>query len=159
MNPVTRPTGKETQVIQTATPTTPTEIQRASPLIGMANEFLSFRLGPEEYAIEILKVQEIRGWEQPTTIANAPRFVKGVINLRGTIVPIIDMRVKFDLGSADYNDFTVVIIVNVRGRTVGIVVDSVSDVLALAPEQLRPPPAGRRRNSRHRHHHGPGDRG
>ena len=106
----------------------------------MANEFLTFRLGPEEYGIEILKVQEIRGWEQPTTIANAPRFIKGVINLRGTIVPIIDMRLKFGLGAADYDDFTVVIIINVSDRTVGIVVDSVSDVLELPPAQIRPSP-------------------
>jgi purine-binding chemotaxis protein CheW len=104
------------------------------------NEFLTFTLGGEEYGIEILKVQEIRGYEKPTTIANAPPFIKGVINLRGTIVPIVDMRVKFNLGSAAYNAFTVVIILNVAGRVVGIVVDSVSDVITLAPEQLRPAP-------------------
>jgi purine-binding chemotaxis protein CheW len=104
------------------------------------NEFLTFALGGEEYGIEILKVQEIRGYEKPTTIANAPPFIKGVINLRGTIVPIIDMRVKFNLESAEYNAFTVVIILNVAGRVVGMVVDSVSDVITLAPDQLRPAP-------------------
>jgi purine-binding chemotaxis protein CheW len=105
-----------------------------------ANEFLTFRLGAEEYGIEILKVQEIRGWEQPTTIANAPGFIKGVINLRGTIVPIVDLRIKFNLGSAEYNQFTVVIILNVANRVVGAVVDSVSDVLTLSGDQIRPAP-------------------
>jgi purine-binding chemotaxis protein CheW len=104
------------------------------------NEFLTFCLGNEEYGIEILKVQEIRGWEQPTAIANAPSFIKGVINLRGTIVPIVDMRIKFNLGNAEYNTFTVVIILNVAGRIVGMVVDSVSDVITLLPEQIRPAP-------------------
>ncbi len=112
----------------------------ASDGAGAANEFLTFRLGSEEYGIEILKVQEIRGWEQPTTIANAPHFIKGVINLRGTIVPIVDMRIKFNLGEADYNSFTVVIILNVMGRIVGMVVDSVSDVITLGAEQTRPAP-------------------
>jgi len=103
-------------------------------------EFLSFRLGAESYAIDILKVQEIRGWEQPTAIANSPPFIKGVINLRGVIVPILDLRVKFRLADAGYDDFTVVIILNVASRVVGAVVDSVSDVLALAQEAIRPTP-------------------
>lgn len=111
-----------------------------SPAGSPANEFLSFRLGSEEYGIEILKVQEIRGWEQPTRISSAPKFIKGVINLRGTIVPIVDLRLKFELGRADYDQFTVVIIVNACERTVGVVVDSVSDVVALAPDQFRPAP-------------------
>ncbi|MBU0752724.1 MAG: chemotaxis protein CheW [Gammaproteobacteria bacterium] len=105
-----------------------------------AQEYLTFTLGPEEYAIDILKVQEIRGYEPPTTIANAPSFLKGVINLRGTIVPIVDMRIKFGVGTADYTPFTVVIILNVGGRVVGIVVDSVSDVTTLRSDQIRPPP-------------------
>jgi len=105
-----------------------------------ANEFLTFCLGAEEYGIEILKVQEIRGWEQPTMIANSPDFIKGVINLRGTIVPIVDMRIKFNLGSAEYNQFTVVIILNVAGRVVGMVVDSVSDVVMLPQDQIKPAP-------------------
>ncbi len=103
-------------------------------------EYLTFTLGKEEYGIEILKVQEIRSYEQVTTIANAPAFIKGVVNLRGTIVPIVDMRIKFNLGSADYTEFTVVIILNVAGRVVGMVVDSVSDVIALSAEQIRPAP-------------------
>ena len=103
-------------------------------------EFLSFRLGAEEYGIEILKVQEIRGWEQPTAIANTPAFIKGVINLRGIIVPIVDLRLKFNLGEAKYDEFTVVIILSVANRVVGAVVDAVSDVLSLSPAQIRPAP-------------------
>ena len=106
----------------------------------MANEFLTFRLGGEEYGIEILKVQEIRGYDSITKIANAPEFIKGVVNLRGIIVPIVDMRIKFRLGNADYDQFTVVIILNVAGRVMGIVVDGVSDVLTLEAEQIRPTP-------------------
>ncbi len=105
-----------------------------------AQEYLTFRLGGEEYGIDILKVQEIRGYDAVTRIANAPEFIKGVINLRGVIVPIVDLRLKFKLGAADYNEFTVVIILNVAKRVVGVVVDSVSDVLELAPEQIRPAP-------------------
>ena len=103
-------------------------------------EFLTFTLGNEEYGIEILKVQEIRSYEVVTTIANAPEFIKGVVNLRGTIVPIVDMRIKFQLGDVDYTQFTVVIILNVAGRVVGMVVDSVSDVISLTSSQIRPAP-------------------
>ncbi len=103
-------------------------------------EFLTFRLGGEEYGIDILKVQEIRSYEQPTRIANAPAFIKGVVNLRGVIVPIVDLRLKLGCESADYNGFTVVIVLNVRGRVVGAVVDSVSDVLALDKETIKPAP-------------------
>lgn len=105
------------------------------------HEFLAFTLGAEEYGIDILKVQEIRGYENPTRIANAPAFIKGVINLRGLIVPIVDMRIKFDLGEANYDNLTVVIILNIGGRVVGMVVDSVSDVITLNPEQIKPAPA------------------
>jgi len=105
-----------------------------------AREFLSFKLGAEEYGIDILKVQEIRGYEKPTRIANAPAFIMGVVNLRGVIVPIIDLRLKFGLADAQYNDLTVVIVLNVAQRVVGVVVDSVSDVLALGSEQIKPAP-------------------
>lgn len=104
------------------------------------SEFLTFRLGSESYGIEILKVQEIRGYEAPTAIANAPAFIKGVINLRGVIVPILDLRVKFQLPHARYDEFTVVIILNVASRVVGVVVDSVSDVLSLTAEEIRAAP-------------------
>ncbi len=103
-------------------------------------ELLTFTLGKEEYGIDILKVQEIRGYDAVTTIANAPEFIKGVINLRGIIVPIIDMRIKFHLGNVTYNQLTVVIILNVANRVVGIVVDGVSDVITLTAEQLKPAP-------------------
>jgi purine-binding chemotaxis protein CheW len=103
-------------------------------------EYLTFRLGAEEYGIDILKVQEIRGYDTVTRIANAPAFIKGVINLRGVIVPIVDLRLKFNLGEAKYDAFTVVIILNVASRVVGAVVDSVSDVLELNAEQVRPAP-------------------
>lgn len=104
------------------------------------HEFLAFTLGKEEYGIDILKVQEIRGYESVTRIANAPEFIKGVVNLRGTIVPIVDMRIKFNLGTPVYDQFTVVIILNVSGRVVGMVVDSVSDVTTLTADQIRPAP-------------------
>ena len=103
-------------------------------------EYLTFRLDQEEYGVEILKVQEIRGYEPPTRIANAPAFIKGVINLYGTIVPIVDMRVRFQCPQIEYNQFTIVIILNLRERVVGIVVDSVSDVLALPLDAIRSAP-------------------
>jgi len=105
-----------------------------------AREYLTFRLDQEEYGIDILKVQEIRGYEKPTRIANAPEFIKGVVNLRGTIVPIVDMRLKFNCAKAEYNDFTVVIILNLHNRIVGIVVDSVSDVMELPAESIKAAP-------------------
>jgi purine-binding chemotaxis protein CheW len=105
-----------------------------------AQEYLTFTLGAEEYGVNILKVQEIRGYEKPTAIANAPAYIKGVVNLRGTIVPIVDMRIKFNLGEATYDQFTVVIILNVSERVVGMVVDGVSDVISLKAEQMRAAP-------------------
>lgn len=103
---------------------------------GGASEFLTFRLGAESYGIEILKVQEIRGYETPTAIATAPAFIKGVINLRGVIVPVVDLRIRFQLAEARYDEFTVVVILRVAGRIVGVVVDSVTDVLKIAPDQI-----------------------
>ena len=113
----------------------------AASRTAQSGEFLTFRLGAEEYGIDILRVQEIRSYEQPTRIANAPAFIKGVVNLRGVIVPIIDLRLKLGCDSAEYNHFTVVIVLNVRGRVVGAVVDSVSDVLQLGGDAIRPAPA------------------
>ena len=103
-------------------------------------EALAFKLGNEEYGIKILQVQEIRGYESVTRIASAPEHVKGVVNLRGTIVPIVDMRIKFKLGEPTYNQFTVVIILNIQDRVVGMEVDSVSDVISLTAEQIKPAP-------------------
>lgn len=105
-----------------------------------AGEYLTFVLGSEEYGIEILKVQEIRGYDSVTKIANTPAFIKGVVNLRGRIVPIVDLRIKFNLGKIEYDEFTVVIILNLGGRVVGIVVDGVSDVMALQDSHIRDVP-------------------
>ena len=105
-----------------------------------AREYLTFRLGQEEYGLNILNVQEIRGYDAVTKIANSPAFIKGVINMRGIIVPIIDMRIRFNLGEATYNEFTVVIILNIGARVIGMVVDAVSDVTSLANDQVRPAP-------------------
>lgn len=103
-------------------------------------EFLVFRLGEEEYGIDILKVQEIRGYERVTRIANTPDFISGVTNLRGVIVPVVDFRVKFQLTSAEVDEHTVTIILNLAERVVGIVVDGVSDVLSLNNDQIKPAP-------------------
>ena len=103
-------------------------------------EFLAFKLGTEEYGIDILRVQEIRSYEEPTRIANTPPFIKGVVNLRGVIVPIVDMRLKFNLDRVRYDSFTVVIVLNIGSRVVGMVVDAVSDVITLTPEQMHPVP-------------------
>ena len=105
-----------------------------------AAEFLTFRRGGEEYGIDILRVQEIRSYEEPTRIANAPSFIKGVVNLRGVIVPVVDLRIKLNCSSVAYDGFTVVIVLNVHGRVVGAVVDSVSDVLELSPDQINAAP-------------------
>lgn len=107
----------------------------------LPREYLAFWLGNEEYGIDILTVQEIRGYEISTQVANAPLFLKGFLNWRDIIVPILDMRIKFNLGEPTYNQLTVVIILEVADRFVGIVVDSVSDVISLAPDQIRPAPA------------------
>ena len=106
----------------------------------LPSEYLVFTLGAEEYALDILKVQEIRGYDAVTHIANAPEHVKGVINLRGAIVPIIDLRIRFRLGEPSYDAFTVVIILTLGKRTAGIVVDSVSDVVHFTADAIRPAP-------------------
>ncbi|MCW7540570.1 chemotaxis protein CheW [Aquabacterium sp. A7-Y] len=111
-----------------------------SSAAGAAREYLTFRLGNEEYGIDILKVQEIRGYEAPTRIANAPAFIKGVVNLRGVIAPIVDLRMRFGCANVDYGAVTVTIILNVRNRVVGAVVDSVSDVLEIPAQAIKPAP-------------------
>jgi purine-binding chemotaxis protein CheW len=112
----------------------------STSVAAMPKEFLSFRLGAEEYGIDILRVQEIRSYEVPTRIANVPHFIKGVVNLRGVIVPIADLRLKLGCATAEYTEFTIVIVLNVRKRVIGIVVDSVSDVLALGGDSIKPAP-------------------
>jgi purine-binding chemotaxis protein CheW len=104
------------------------------------NEVLAFRLGNEEYGISTLKVQEIRGYDAVTTIANAPDFIKGVVNLRGVIVPIVDLRVRFNTGTPTFDQFTVVVVLNIGRHVIGVVVDSVSDVTTLSAEQIKPAP-------------------
>jgi purine-binding chemotaxis protein CheW len=104
-------------------------------------QFLTFKLANEEYGVGILSVQEIRGWSAVTAIPHSPPWLLGVINLRGQVVPVIDLRLKFNYATANYNEFTVVIILNLRDRVVGIVVDGVSDVITLAAEQIKPAPS------------------
>ena len=103
-------------------------------------EYLSFTLGDEEYGIDILAVQEIRGYDAVTRVPDAPEYIKGLVNLRGTIAPVVDLRIRFKLGNAEYDHLTVMIVLNIGGRIVGIVVDSVCDVVPLLPEQIAPAP-------------------
>lgn len=117
-----------------------TDAAEVQAIQGEKKEFLTFTVGDEEYAIDILKVQEIRGYDAVTRVANSPEYIKGVINMRGVIVPVVDMRIKFHLGNVTYDEFTVMIILNLGHRIVGMVVDSVSDVIALRPEEIRPAP-------------------
>ena len=104
-------------------------------------EVLVFVLGAEEYGVDILKVQEIRGYEKVTPIPSAPAYLKGIVNLRGVIVPLVDMRVRFKLGEPRYDSSTVVVILRVAGRVIGLVVDAVSDVVRLAPNDVKEAPA------------------
>lgn len=104
------------------------------------SQYLTFTLGEEEYGIEILKVQEIKGYSAFTPIPNSPPHIKGVMNLRGTVVPVIDLRCKFSMNAAEYNQFTVVIVVTVGTRVFGLVVDAVSDVLSIAPSAIEATP-------------------
>jgi purine-binding chemotaxis protein CheW len=108
--------------------------------LSASDEILTFTLGAEEYGVDILKVQEIRGYDSVTRLPDAPPWIKGVINLRGAIIPVVDLRIKFKLGAATYDAFTVMIILNLGGRVIGIVVDSVSDVTRLGADQIRPAP-------------------
>jgi len=103
-------------------------------------EFLAFRLGNQDYAIDILKVQEIRVFDSVTKLPGAPDYIKGVINLRGIITPVLDLRVKFAFERAEYGPFTVLIVLRVRERLVAAVVDAVADVVALSADQIQPAP-------------------
>ena len=125
-------------ILQPAPQTSAAPAEPAAPTA--LREFLAFKLGAEEYGIDILRVQEIRSYERPTRIAGTPDFVKGVINLRGVIVPIVDLRIKLRMDNVHYDAFTVVIVLNIGRRIMGVVVDAVSDVITLQSEQLRPPP-------------------
>lgn len=108
------------------------------------DQYLTFLLGQEEYGVDILRVQEIKGWERATEIPNTPDYIRGVMNLRGTVIPIVDLRRRFDLAAADYTSTTVVIVLRIEGdtatRTMGFVVDAVSDVYNIAPDNVQPAP-------------------
>jgi purine-binding chemotaxis protein CheW len=114
--------------------------QAAVAAAASAREVLAFRLGGEEYGIDILRVQEIRSFERTTQIVGAPPFIRGVINLRGVIVPVADLRLKFGLAEAPCDGTTAVVVLSVGDRVVGVVVDAVSDVIALAASQIRAAP-------------------
>jgi purine-binding chemotaxis protein CheW len=121
----------------------PTPDQQANPANApdiQSGQYLSLRLGDESYAIDIMRVQEIRSYEEPTKMANSPSFIKGVINLRGVIVPIVDLRMKLNISKVEYNEFTVVIILNIRGTVIGAGVDAVSDVVTLDAKMIKPAP-------------------
>ena len=114
--------------------------EAATKSVADGGQYLTLRLGSEEYAIDILRVQEIRSYEEPTRMVNAPSFIKGVINLRGVIVPIVDLRLKLNISKVEYDDFTVVIILIVRGTVIGAVVDAVSDVVTLTSQSIKAAP-------------------
>lgn len=115
-----------------------TALERGSS--ALMSQFLTFVLGDEQYGVEILKVQEIKGYSAVTPIPNTPRYIKGVMNLRGTVVPVIDLRTKFAMEAGEYNKFTVIIVVTVAEKVIGLVVDAVSDVLDIPPGEIRPAP-------------------
>jgi purine-binding chemotaxis protein CheW len=104
------------------------------------SQFLTFRLGQEEYGVEILKVQEIKGYSAITPVPNTPAYLKGVMNLRGTIVPVVDLRAKFAMAEAEYNQFTVIIVLTVGTKVMGLIVDAVSDVLNIPKKDIQPTP-------------------
>jgi len=116
------------------------DLKRVAAAARHSQEYLTMCLGDEEYGIDILRVQEIRGYERPTRIAGAPDFIGGVLNLRGVIVPIVDLRIKFGLERVTYDAVTVTVVLNIAGRTVGAVVDSVCDVIELAVDQIKSAP-------------------
>ena len=103
-------------------------------------QYLTFSLGTEEYAVDILKVQEIRGFSPITPVPNMPAFVKGVMNLRGTVVPVVDLRTKLTMREVEPTPFTVIIMVRIGTRTIGLLVDAVSDVLSISDAAVDAPP-------------------
>lgn len=116
------------------------DARAAAEAAGASSQYLTFTLGGEEYAVDILRVQEIKGYSSVTTVPNAPAYVRGVMNLRGTVVPVFDMRLKFGMAPREYDRFTVIVVVNVGERVVGLIVDSVSDVLDIAAGAIQPTP-------------------
>ncbi|MBI5855944.1 MAG: chemotaxis protein CheW [Nitrospirae bacterium] len=123
-----------------ATETLASELDQQIGLATDGSQYLTFILGEEHYGVDILRVQEIKGYTAVTRIPSTPAFIKGVLNLRGTIVPIVDLRTKFGMEKVDTTMFTVIVVVVVRDRVMGIVVDAVSDVLNIAAKEIQPPP-------------------
>ena len=103
-------------------------------------EYLSFRIGESEYSVDIMSVREIRGWTRTTSLPHAPPFVRGVINLRGTVLPVVDLALRLGLDASEPEDRNVIIVVDVASRVMGLRVDAVSDILSFSPDQLQPPP-------------------
>ncbi|KEO51755.1 chemotaxis protein CheW [Thioclava pacifica] len=116
--------------------TAPTKTQTVSSEI----ELLSFRLGKEEYSVDIMSVREIRGWTRATPLPHAPDFVRGVINLRGTVLPVVDLSVRLGMQPVAGDARNVIIVVQTGAQTAGLLVDAVSDILALPASELQPPP-------------------
>lgn len=130
--------------MQTAQEITDIDSENDVDFISSGQQYLSFMLGTESYGVDILSVKEIRGWDDATLVPNSPDYVKGVVNLRGTIVPIIDLRIRFDIGSVDFSPTTVVIILSgkseIGNKTVGFIVDAVSDVLDVDDSDMKSSP-------------------
>jgi purine-binding chemotaxis protein CheW len=128
--------------MQTAqsTSTVGKQTKSSNSVSAYSGQYLTLRLGGEDYAIDIMRVQEIRSYEEPTKMANSPSFIKGVVNLRGVIVPIVDLRMKLNISKVDYNEFTVVIILKLQGTVIGAVVDAVSDVVNLEASMIKDAP-------------------
>ena len=130
----------KTEAAESAPSSPATEGEGAMQALGDEGQFLTFTLAEESYGVDILKVQEIRGWSQVTQIPNAPDFIRGVMNLRGEIVPILDIRRRFNMDEIEFTEHTVVIVLNIKDRTIGMVVDGVSDVVSIPAEEMRPAP-------------------
>jgi purine-binding chemotaxis protein CheW len=110
------------------------------PSAGVAGQYITCTLGTAEYGIDIMSVREIKGWAETTAIPHAPAWMRGVINLRGTIVPILDLRARFGLGLTEPTPMHVVVIIQTETRTAGLLVDAVSDIITVAPGEIRPVP-------------------
>lgn len=119
-----------------------TELTEQQGQSAHVTEVLAFHLGAEEFGIDIQAVRELRGFNGATQLADAPAYLKGVINLRGVIVPIVDLRIKLGMGDGTYNEFTVVVVLAVGAQQIGVVVDKVSDVVSLDAQQVKEPPGG-----------------
>ena len=117
------------------------ELDGSAELAAGESQYLTFRLQEEEYGLDILQVQEIKNYTRITPIPNTPPYIKGAMNLRGTVVPIVDLRQRFNMPATEYSQYTVIIVVNIGGRVVGLIVDAVNDVLNVREEDCEPPPS------------------